>query len=250
MGVRLLSERMKLLPSVLVGLSYGQLWNWNRGARPSPAENDEKHVISGIATDEKPNSGIVHDDQDFIEKEKDHSVISSPTPSDEEHDKSRKDSPSSMDHDDEFNEFYNKFVDHLHGFVKMHEDYEEERDMEEEEKERFREDEVHDEMLSAMQKGCNDCGGTVNNNFAPLNTNIQNFVDVNTNVNTNYNVNIGNTISESEKNWWPKEDKDQEWEFPMKEEWEKDPKKCIQEIKEFIHEELGFEVSDEMISMI
>ena len=35
------------------------------------------------------------------------------------------------------------------------------------------------------------CGGDVNSNYAPINSNVQNFVNVETDINTNFNMNIG-----------------------------------------------------------
>lgn len=40
--------------------------------------------------------------------------------------------------------------------------------------------------------GCTDCGGSsVNSNYAPVNTNVQNFVNIETEIDTNINVNMG-----------------------------------------------------------
>ena len=41
------------------------------------------------------------------------------------------------------------------------------------------------------EKGCNNCGSSQNTNFAPVNTNMQNFVNIETDIETNINVNMG-----------------------------------------------------------
>jgi len=247
---------MKLLASVLLGVSYGQLWKWgNRGARPSPGGDDgTKTVVDKPITADSSLDDLnfdmakdVNDEQDFDKTNDADKHPSSPIPDDFEDVQSGKYSPMTDD-DEEFNQFYDKFVNHLHGFISdKHDEHKEET----EEREVDRHEGKHEEpVMSEMKKDCNDCNQNINNNYAPVNTNIQNFVDIETNVNTNYNFNMGNTISKPDKNWWPKKDWDKEWDFPMEEEWEKDPEHCIKEVKEFIEAEFGFKVTDEMLSMI
>jgi len=44
----------------------------------------------------------------------------------------------------------------------------------------------------APEKGCGgNCRGDLNSNFAPINSNVQNFVNVDTDINTNINMNMG-----------------------------------------------------------
>ena len=38
---------------------------------------------------------------------------------------------------------------------------------------------------------CTNCGDNTNVNYAPVNTNVENFVNIETDVETNINVNIG-----------------------------------------------------------
>jgi len=249
---------MKLLASVLLGLSYGQLFNWgNRGARPSPGVADDKDAIVDKTNfgDDVDSSSVGHktDYQNGYDKDNDSKHMSSPIAKDSDEEYSEKHSPS-IDEDDEFNQFYDKFVNHLHGYIYKNDDIEEDDKKENKGgKEKWEEEgmdqwvkDKDDRMMAEMKKGCKDCNQNVNNNYAPVNTNIQNFVDIETNINTNYNFNMGNTVSKPDKSWWPKK----EWDFPLKEEWEEDPEKCIREVKEFIEAEFGFEVSDEMLSMV
>merc|ERR1719238_1201808 len=51
--------------------------------------------------------------------------------------------------------------------------------------------EHHDQKPQKGEKGCNGCGGAVNSNYAPMNSNVQNFVNIETDVNTNVNMNMG-----------------------------------------------------------
>ena len=48
------------------------------------------------------------------------------------------------------------------------------------------------EKTGDKEHGCSDCGGSsVNSNYAPVNTNVQNFVNIETEIDTNINVNMG-----------------------------------------------------------
>lgn len=49
----------------------------------------------------------------------------------------------------------------------------------------------HDTDMEHDKKGCNDCGSNQNTNYAPVNTNVQNFVNIETDIDTNINVNMG-----------------------------------------------------------
>merc|ERR1712066_732753 len=76
-------------------------------------------------------------------------------------------------------------------------------------------------------KGCNNCGGTVNSNYAPVNTNVQNFVNIETEIETNINVQGGGRGGHGGQNFQPgprpdhddkdnhEEDADAEWGWPI-----------------------------------
>merc|ERR1719219_546647 len=73
--------------------------------------------------------------------------------------------------------------------------------------------EYHDQKPQKGEKGCNGCGGAVNSNYAPMNSNVQNFLNIETDVNTNVNMNMGgfgyqmpNKHHDWDKEWdWDKE---------------------------------------------
>merc|ERR1719245_1925171 len=70
--------------------------------------------------------------------------------------------------------------------------------------------EHHDQKPTIGGKGCNGCGGAVNSNYAPINSNVQNFVNIETDVNTNVNMNMGNFgYKKPEKH----HDWDKEWDW-------------------------------------
>merc|ERR1719238_1410231 len=78
--------------------------------------------------------------------------------------------------------------------------------------------EHHDQKPQKGEKGCNGCGGAVNSNYAPMNSNVQNFVNIETDVNTNVNMNMGgfgykkpNMHHDWDKEWdWDKEHSDKD----------------------------------------